>query len=121
MSGEVRSLVVDLADAELVVAALDEHIKHYQTIDRASETSDSNASAMIRRAADARHQLQEAAGLFAGADAQLFILVNSLGVVALKDFPRDEFVEALRIYSGTQEPYSDNAKRSSYLADNYDG
>jgi hypothetical protein len=75
---------------------------------------------MIRRAADARHQLQEAAGMFAGADAELFIMVNSLGAVALKDFPKDEFVEALRTYSAIQEPHSDNAKRSNYLADSYE-
>jgi hypothetical protein len=119
MNGEFRSPVIDLADAKLVEAALDDYIQRHQEIDRAHTTSDSTASAAIRRAADARHQLHEVFGVFDDVEAAI-MLPRHLGSVALNGLTSGEFVEVMRVYSESHESHTDAAKRSSYLADSYD-
>jgi hypothetical protein len=105
--------IVYLEDAELVGAVLDNFIEHHRDIDVESETTNVSASAAIRRAAEARHQIEK--DFLPDLEPEVRAAV-ALGSTVLRSMARDEFAEALRNYQKSLAAESDEAKRVDYLA-----
>lgn len=122
MTHETQMPEVDFANVDILLDALRFRVEQQQALNQGS-ASDPNAERAIRAANEAYHSVAEQLGITPDMDrnerdAQL---AGRVGSIAVAHIGREELVEALYSYSAGNQAYSDEAKRASYLAEQFTG